>query len=182
MKKYLTIELEETDYKDFVRFCDINGYDESKKLKQCFTKGYNIEKYGLLSEPDSKIIEKEIITEKIIEKPIEIIKEVPIEIIKEVPVEVIVEKEIIINNEDEKNDLLTKMNNYIIQIEERDQKIENLENTLKKNDKLQDSVLLQQRIIRETKEKIEFLQEELNKCQNNTGGGATFLRSSNLKY
>jgi hypothetical protein len=174
MKKYLTIELEETDYKDFVRFCDINGYDESKKLKQCFTKGYNIEKYGLLSEPESKIIEKEIITEKIIEKPIEIIKEVP--------VEVIVEKEIIINNEDEKNDLLTKMNNYIIQIEERDQKIENLENTLKKNDKLQDSVLLQQRIIRETKEKIEFLQEELNKCQNNTGGGATFLRSSNLKY
>ena len=53
-----------------MRFCEINGYDENKKSVQCFTKGYN-KKYGSLSDPEPQIIEKEVVKEIIIEKPIE---------------------------------------------------------------------------------------------------------------
>jgi predicted RNase H-like nuclease (RuvC/YqgF family) len=98
---------------------DIDGF-----IKKCFDTGFNIEKYGLLGktlngdekdlktgETGEKHLIKEVIVEKRVEIPVEVIKEVekiievPVEVIKEiekiveVPVdvikEVVVEKEII---------------------------------------------------------------------------------------
>jgi hypothetical protein len=80
----------------------------SKVVKDSFTTGFNIERYGLLNPAktggiDEKQVEIEVIREKRVEIPVEIIKEVvkieyvevPVEVIKEVFVEVPVEKEVI---------------------------------------------------------------------------------------
>lgn len=192
MKKYLTIELEERDYNDFVRFCDINGYDENKKVKQCFAKGYNIEKYGLLSESEPKIIEKEVIKEIIVEKPVEVIKEIEVikEVIVEKPVEIIKEIEVPIKQErtDSTNSKITGLYKKIIELEREK---ESLKKTLSSNnecDKLRNRLKdfetknnEQKKLINEKDEKISHLKKELYNC-NNKPGGVTFLRSSNLKF
>jgi len=66
-------------------------------ILHCFEKGYNVEKYGLLGKmggEQEKWVEKEVIREKRVEIPVEIIKEVEkvVEVIKEVPVDRVVEK------------------------------------------------------------------------------------------
>jgi hypothetical protein len=72
-------------------------------ILHCFEKGYNVEKYGLLGKmggEQEKWVEKEVIREKWVEIPVEIIKEVEkivevekvVEVIKEVPVDRVVEK------------------------------------------------------------------------------------------
>jgi ElaB/YqjD/DUF883 family membrane-anchored ribosome-binding protein len=89
----------------------VSAFCESKEIKDvdnfiylCFKQGFDIRKYGLLGETggeQEKWVEKEIIVEKRVEVPIEVIKEVekivevPVEVIKEVPVEKVVIKEII---------------------------------------------------------------------------------------
>jgi hypothetical protein len=71
-------------------------------LRACAWKGYEIEKYGLLGKMggiQEKRVEIEVIREKRVEIPVEVIKEVvkveyvevPVEVIKEVPVDKIVE-------------------------------------------------------------------------------------------
>lgn len=122
MKNSPTINLTTKELKDINAFCKLNELDFDKFIKSCFNKGYQIEKYGLLTNEDGeqiifeeKIVEKEVIkevpieVEKIVEKeiireiPVEKIieKEIPIEVIKEVPVEVIkeVEKEVVVEVE-----------------------------------------------------------------------------------
>jgi hypothetical protein len=73
-------------------------------ILHCFEKGYNVEKYGLLGKmggEQEKWVEKEVIVEKRVEVPIEVIKEVekivevPVEVTKEIPVEKVVIKEVI---------------------------------------------------------------------------------------
>ena len=112
------ISLTAKEIKDIKSFCKLNELDFDKFIKICFSKGYQIEKYGLLTTDDGeqivfeeKIIEKEVIkevpievekiVEKIVEKQItvEVIKEVPIEVIKEVEKEVIVEVEKVVEVE-----------------------------------------------------------------------------------
>ena len=91
------ISLTTKEIKDIKSFCKLNELDFEKFIKICFSKGYQIEKYGLLTTDDGEQI---VFEEKIIEK--EVIKEVPIEVekiiekvvIKEIPVEKIVEKQI----------------------------------------------------------------------------------------
>ena len=89
----------------------VSAFCESKEIKNvdnfiylCFKQGFDIRKYGLLGETggeQEKWVEKEIIVEKRVEVPIEVIKEVekivevPVEVIKEVPVEKVVIKEVI---------------------------------------------------------------------------------------
>ena len=78
-------------------------------ISLCFEQGYNIEKYGLLGKTggeQEKRVEKEVIREKRVEIPVEVIKEVIkteyievpvekiVEVIKEVVVEKVVEKPI----------------------------------------------------------------------------------------
>lgn len=109
-KNSLTINKEL--YDDIKKFCNLNKIDDINKfILKCLKQGVDIQRYGLLGGIETieeKIVEKEIIVEKRVEVPIEVIKEVekiievPIEIvkeiivekevIKEIPVEIVVEK------------------------------------------------------------------------------------------
>ena len=89
----------------------VSAFCESKEIKDvdnfiylCFKQGFDIRKYGLLEKTggeQEKWVEKEVIVEKRVEVPIEVIKEVEkivevlVEVIKEVPVEKVVIKEVI---------------------------------------------------------------------------------------
>ena len=102
-------------------YCSLNKIEDIDKfISDCFRQGFNIEKYGLLGNTlndgekhlktdvvQEKWVEKEVIVEKRVEIPVEVIKEIEkvvevpvdriieVEKIVEVPVEVVVEKEII---------------------------------------------------------------------------------------
>jgi hypothetical protein len=69
--------LSNTENKELVSYCNLNDLLVSEVIKKSFTTGFNIERYGLLSE-GAQVVEK--VVEKIVEKRIE----VPVEIIKEV--------------------------------------------------------------------------------------------------
>jgi len=98
------INLSNTENKDLISYCNLNDLRISEVVKKSFTTGFNIERYGLLNTGGirEKQVEKEVIVEKRVEIPVEVIKEVvrieyvevekPIEVIKEVIVDRIVEK------------------------------------------------------------------------------------------
>lgn len=107
------IKLSNEEHKDLVSYCNLNDLLISSVVKDSFTTGFNIERYGLLNtggQVQEKIVEKEII--KYVEVPVvqekEVVKieyievEKPVEkvviqeIIKEIPVEKIIEIEKII--------------------------------------------------------------------------------------
>ena len=78
----IKIELPRDEFRELVKYCQLNKLDINELSKKCFEQGLRIEKYGLLNSR-SEVIEKEII------KEVEVIKEVPkieyVEVIKEVP-------------------------------------------------------------------------------------------------
>ena len=98
------LNLSSTENKDLISYCNMNDLRISEVVKDSFTTGFNIERYGLLNTGGirEKQVEKEVIVEKRVEIPVEVIKEVvrieyvevekPIEVIKEVTVDRIVEK------------------------------------------------------------------------------------------
>ena len=98
------LNLSSTENKDLVSYCNMNDLRISEVVKKSFATGFNIERYGLLNTGGirEKQVEKEVIVEKRVEIPVEVIKEVvrieyvevekPIEVIKEVTVDRIVEK------------------------------------------------------------------------------------------
>lgn len=72
-KFYLTLDNE------FLKYCELNNIDNIEKFAiDTFRSGFNLVKYGNtpIGTINEKIIEKEVIKEVIVEKPIEIIKEV----------------------------------------------------------------------------------------------------------
>ena len=78
---------------DILQYCKLNNIEDvSLFITQCFKQGFDIKKYGFLGNSVNEG-EKHLITEVIVEKRIEI----PVEVIKEVIVEkeIIVEKEVI---------------------------------------------------------------------------------------
>jgi len=105
----IKINLSTAEHKDLLSYCNLNDLLISSVVKDSFTTGFNIERYGLLNTGGirEKQVEKEVIVEKRVEIPVEVIKEVVRieyvevekevikEIIKEVPVEKLVEKEVI---------------------------------------------------------------------------------------
>ena len=108
----ISIVLTKKEYDDLKSFCDLNNLKQDKVVKDSYSQGFRIEKYGLLTplgDIKERVVEKEIIKEVPVEKVVEVIKEVqvdkivekivekPIEVIKEVPVEKVIEvvKEII---------------------------------------------------------------------------------------
>ena len=149
------LNLSNTEHKELISYCNLNDLLVSEVVKKSFTTGFNIERYGLLSE-GAKVIEKEVekIVEKRIEIPVEVIKEVvkieyievPIEVIKEVQVEVMVEKE------------------------QDNTKLKALEQTLHK--------LKSENIDKD--KKIKELEQTINNIQLNQTNSATYLRGSNL--
>ena len=98
------LNLSNTENKDLVSYCNMNDLRISEVIKKSYLEGFNIERYGLLNTGGirEKQVEKEVIVEKRVEIPVEVIKEVvrieyvevekPIEVIKEVTVDRIVEK------------------------------------------------------------------------------------------
>jgi hypothetical protein len=103
LNNFSTINLSQQEIKDIQRFCELNKIEDIPTfLRTCAWKGYEIEKYGLLGNMggiQEKRVEIEVIREKRVEIPVEVIKEVvkveyvevPVEVIKEVPVDKIVE-------------------------------------------------------------------------------------------
>ena len=101
--------LSKSENQDLISYCNLNDLRISEVIKKSYLEGFNIERYGLLNVggEKEKQVEKEVIVEKRVEIPVEVIKEVvkveyvevPVdkivevtkEIIKEVPVEKIVE-------------------------------------------------------------------------------------------
>jgi len=140
----LEIQVSYDDLQDMKKFCEINNIELDALLKKSFKTGYNIEKYGLLGKTggeQEKWVEKEVIVEKRVEVPVEVIKEVekvvekiievPIEIVKEIPVEKVVVQEIIKEIPVEK--IVTKVE-YISdnsQVDEMAKKINDLESEKK---------------------------------------------------
>jgi hypothetical protein len=100
----IKINLSTAEHKELLSYCNLNDLLISSVVKDSFTTGFNIERYGLLNTGGirEKQVEKEVIVEKRVEIPVEVIKEVvrieyvevekPIEVIKEVIVDRIVEK------------------------------------------------------------------------------------------
>jgi hypothetical protein len=97
------IVLTKTELQDLESYCKLNTLDVDKIVKDSYLQGFQIEKYGLLTQNgEPRVIEKEVIIEKRVEIPVEIIKEVekPVieyveiekEIVREVPREITVEK------------------------------------------------------------------------------------------
>ena len=91
------LTLSNSEHKDLVSFCNLNDLLVSQVVKDSFTTGFNIERYGLLNA-GNEVKEKEVIKEviKYVEIPVVEEKEViKIEYV-EVPVEKIVTKEVIV--------------------------------------------------------------------------------------
>jgi hypothetical protein len=87
------LNLSSTENKDLISYCNLNDLRISEVVKKSYLEGFNIERYGLLNTGGirEKQVEKEVIVEKRVEIPVEVIKEVvKIEYV-EVPVERIVE-------------------------------------------------------------------------------------------
>ena len=105
-----TIVLTKDELKDLESYCALNKFNVDEIIKSSFKQGFSIEKYGLLGNMggiQEKRVEIEVIREKRVEIPVEVIKEVVkieyvevpvekiVEVIKEVPVDKVVIKEII---------------------------------------------------------------------------------------
>jgi hypothetical protein len=109
-KNFSTINLTQKEIKDIQRFCDLNKIEDIPTfLHTCAWKGYEVEKFGLLGNMggiQEKRVEIEVIREKRVEIPVEVIKEVVkieyvevpvekiVEVIKEIPVDKVVIKEV----------------------------------------------------------------------------------------
>jgi hypothetical protein len=95
--------LSKAEHQDLESYCKLNNLDVDAVLKDSYLQGFRIEKYGLLGNPGAvheKQVLKEVVVEKRVEVPVEVIVEKPVieyveiekEIIKEVPRGVLVEK------------------------------------------------------------------------------------------
>lgn len=87
------LNLSSTENKDLISYCNLNDLRISEVIKKSYLEGFNIERYGLLNTGGigEKQVEKEVIREKRVEIPVEVIKEVVRIEYVEVPVEKIVE-------------------------------------------------------------------------------------------
>jgi len=104
----IKIKLSNTEHKDLLSYCNLNDLLVSSVVKDSFTTGFNIERYGLLNagvETKKKEVIKEVIkyvevpvveekevvkieyveVEKIVEKKVEIPVDRIVEVIKEIP-------------------------------------------------------------------------------------------------
>jgi len=152
LNNFSTINLSQKEIKDIQQFCELNKIEDVPSfLHTCAWKGYEVEKYGLLGKMggiQEKRVEIEVIREKRVEIPVEVIKEVvkveyvevPVEVIKEVPVdkivevikEVPVEKIVTIYDNSSENELLLKIQQLENQKQEFSTKVGDLTNELQK--------------------------------------------------
>jgi predicted RNase H-like nuclease (RuvC/YqgF family) len=168
---------------------------------KCFKQGFDIKKYGLLGETlnegekhlktdviGEKEIIKEIIVEKRVEIPVEVIKEV--EKIVEVPIEVIkeVEKIVTIYDKSGENELGEKIAELKEEMSKKDKELDELRHNLdvkldNTNEKMLQETL--QKLRKEISEKNEIIKEltKINQDLQNTKQNklnTVFLKGSNL--
>ena len=126
----ITLELNSNQYKDLTRYCGLNKFIPEEIAKKSYLEGFTIEKYGLLGKTHNdgekdlktggiqeKRVEIEVIREKLVEIPVEVIKEVvkieyveiPVEKRVEIPVEKIVERIVNVTDDTKINELLLKI-------------------------------------------------------------------------
>ena len=185
-------------------FCELNKIEDIDGfIKKCFTDGFNIEKYGLLgktlNEGEKQVIE-EVIVEKRVEVPVEVIKEVekiieiPIEVIKEVPVEKVVTKIEYISDKTTENKLGEKVAELMNEMSKKDEELNELRQNLdiyrhkldEKNEEkemkmLQETLQKLRKDLSTKNKKIENLEkinQELELSKNPLKG--IFMRGSNL--
>ena len=125
------IVLTKEELKDLESFCALNGLDIDTLIKDSFKQGYRIEKYGLLGNMggiQEKWVEKEVIREKRVEIPVEVIKEVPVDkvVIKEIIKEVPVEKIVTIYDNSSENELLLKIQQLENGMSKKDSELDEL--------------------------------------------------------
>jgi len=194
----------------------VSAFCESQEIKDvdnfmylCFKQGFDIKRYGLLGKTlndGEKHLIKEVIVEKRVEVPVEVIKEV--EKIVEVPVEVVkeIEKVITITNNKELEEKIFHLNeqikeeskifstktqemenNFQKEMSKKDEEIDELRQSLDKkldntNEKMpQETLQKLRKEISDKNEKIKNL-EKINQDLQNTRNPlrAIFMRGSNL--
>lgn len=179
-------------------FCKLNNIEDVNKfMVDCFSQGFNIKKYGLIGDETSV---KEVVVEKMVEVPVEVIKEVEVEKIieKKIPVEVIKEVEKIVEVPVEKivyiqdkkdGEVVSNLDNIHDKkdeiISELKIKIEGFENQSGQGNK---EKMLQQTLVKLKKElslknekikELEKINEQLK--IDNQPKGAVYLKGSNLQ-
>ena len=164
MKDWQMLNVNSKYENDILQYCKVNNIEDvSLFVTQCFKQGFDIKRYGFLGNSLNEG-EKHLITEVIVEKRIEIpvevikeviverevIKEVPIEVIKEVPVEKVVTKIEYISDKESENELLFK--------------IQQLEETIfHLNDDLESE---REEFSTKTQETVKIFQQEMSKKDN----------------
>ena len=185
--------------KEIYDYCMHNGItDINKFVQDCFKQGYDIKKYGLLGKTlneGEKDLIKEVIVEKRVEIPVEVIKEVEkiVEVIKEVekivevPVEKVVTKIEYISDKSSENELGEKIAKLEEEMSKKDEELAEFRRSLdisKQNDKtklLQETLQKLRKEISEKNEKIENL-EKINQELQNTKQPLKgfFMKGSNI--
>ena len=149
------IKLTPSQLKSVQEYCKLNNVDDVNKfITKCFTEGFNIKIFGLLSGDSGKQVEIEVIREIRVEVPVEVIREV--EVIKEVIVEVPV----------------TNTVETIVEVGKPNDKTKLLQDTLQKLRKE----------LSEKNSRIKELEEINTQMESvRTEQGAIFLKGSNIR-
>jgi hypothetical protein len=133
---------------DIQQYCKLNNIvDVNLFVTQCFKQGFDIKKYGFLgnslNEGEKHLI-NEVIVEKRIEIPVEVIKEIPVEVkvieyvdrevikevIVEVPKEKIVTKIEYISDKENENELLLNIQQLNLEMSKKDNELDELRRNL----------------------------------------------------
>lgn len=175
----------------------VSAFCESQEIKDvdqfmylCFKQGFDIKRYGFLGKTlneSEKDLIKEVIVEKRVEVPVEIIKEVEIvkeipvekevikevikevpvekvvvrEVIKEIPVDRVIEKEIYITDNTQVNELLLKIQQLENEMSKKDGELDELGQKFStKEDELN---RLRQEFSTKDSENESFFQNEMSK-------------------
>jgi hypothetical protein len=158
-------------------YCNLNDLLISSVVKDSFTVGFNIERYGLLNT-GQEVIEKEVIKEiiKYVEIPVVEEKEVirieyvdvekPIEVIKEVIVEKVVEviKEVSVPNLDNIWDE-TKVNELLLKIQQLENQEPIIKEVIVEKEVIKEVVVEKETTDNSLKPKLDALQNTVQKLK-----------------
>lgn len=197
MEKKNSLTIAKEIFEDVQKFCQLNKIDDMEKfLSKCLKKGIDIEKYGFLgdSEQEVKIVEIEVIKEKRVEIPVEVIKEVekivevPLEIIKEIVVEKEVIKEVPVERIVEKIVNISDTSEPVIIEKIVEVPVEKLVEVIKEVEKSSDKTKLLEGTLQNLKKELNLKDEKINQLTNKIkelenltiNTGAVFMKGSNL--
>ena len=202
MSNLSTIKLTDTQKRDIQSYCKSNNIEDVEKfVKDCFRQGFDVKKYGLLSDDnpsktggvEEKWVEKEVIREIRVEVPVEVIKEVIVEkeVVKEIPVEKIVTKTEYITDDTKVNELIKKIEELESrgpEIIEKEVPVEVIKEVIvekkivdDKSKMLQETLQSLRKDLNLKNEKIKQLEQSLSDLEKiATSKGAVFLKNSNI--